>query len=373
MSFLTGRFTALRFQVDGSSPSAFGSEHLSLLIERSAGTQRIASADAIEVGWTAGKSVLDLDFTLEKQVVNDALLFEFRIDSDKFPADLVKAYYEVELKALSANNPSGHPSSKQRREAKETARDRLEQEARDGRFKKRKCIPVMWDSRGNEVLFGSNSVAQVDRFTVLFEQTFGLGLTLLSAGNRANVVDEIAPSTFIPGVTPAEFAWIPDETSRDWLGNEFLLWLWYTLDVESDTLPCHDGDVTAMFSRSLSLDCPRGQTGRDTFASEGPARLPEARRAIQSGKLPRKAGLIVVRNNEQFELALHAETLCVQSAKLPRPDEDVTEPRARLEARIDGVRECLNVVDKLYAHFVELRLSAKWKAVLGGMQKWLRN
>jgi len=27
---------------------------------------------------------------------------------------------------------------------------------------------------------------------------------------------------------------MPDEASRDWLGNEYLLWLWYQLDAESD-------------------------------------------------------------------------------------------------------------------------------------------
>ena len=29
---------------------------------------------------------------------------------------------------------------------------------------------------------------------------------------------------------------MPDETSRDFLGNEFLLWLWYYLENERDTL-----------------------------------------------------------------------------------------------------------------------------------------
>ena len=37
----------------------------------------------------------------------------------------------------------------------------------------------------------------------------------------------------------------------------------------------------------------RGETGRDQLTNEGPTRLPEAFRALQAGKLPRKAGLIV--------------------------------------------------------------------------------
>src|SRR5205085_11748118 len=134
-------------------------------------------------------------------------------------------------------------------------------------------------------------------------------------------VDDAAPAAFVPGVSPPDVAWLPDEGSRDWLGNEYLLWLWFMLDAESDTLRLGDGSEAAvMLARTLVLECPRGQTGRETISSDAPARLPEARRAIQSGKLPRKAGLTLLRNEQQYELTLQAETLAVSSAKLPAPE-----------------------------------------------------
>ena len=37
--------------------------------------------------------------------------------------------------------------------------------------------------------------------------------------------------------------------------------------------------------------------------------LPEALRAIQAGKLPRKMGLTLVRHDHSYELALQAESL----------------------------------------------------------------
>ena len=95
------------------------------------------------------------------------------------------------------------------------------------------------------------------------------------------------PSVFVPGQTH-QIAWVPDETNRDFLGNEFLLWLWFYLENVSDAVPLSDGsEVTLMVSRSLVLECPRGQTGKETISSDGPTRLPEALRAVQSGKLPR--------------------------------------------------------------------------------------
>ena len=73
-----------------------------------------------------------------------------------------------------------------------------------------------------------------------------------------------------------------------------------------------------MLARTLTLECPRGQTGKETIPSDGPTRLPEARRAIQAGKLPRKAGLILVRHDNQYELTLQAETLAVSGASCRR-------------------------------------------------------
>lgn len=378
MGFLSGRVTFLRFRVNGPAPRLFDQEHLDRLADRAAGRQRVATADGVEVGWTAGGHVLDTDFTLDKNVVNDALHFELAVESDKLPADWLKAYTAVELAALAANNPSGRPSARQKREAKEAARARLEEEAKDGRYRKRKCVPVLWDRTTNEVLFGATSLTQVDRLCSLFEQTFGVKLQAMTAsdGPTDDAVThgpiDASPSVFVQGGT-ADVAWIADESSRDWLGNEFLLWLWYWTDVMSDTLTLADAsEATAWIARSLTLECPRGQTGADAFAHEGPTRLPEARRAIQGGKLPRKCGLTVVRHDQQYEFTLHAETLAVGAAKLPPPPDDVTDARAVLDERVGEVRELVATLDLLYGAFLSRRLGREWADDLAGMQAWLR-
>jgi hypothetical protein len=383
MGFYNGRVTFLRFQVTGSAPRLFDAEHLDRLADRSAGRQRIASADGVEVGWTAGDHVLDTEFQLDKNVINDTLHFELRVDVDKLPADLLRAYTAVELKALAKNNPSGFASNRQKREAKEAARDRLEEEAKDGRYRKRKCFPVLWDRLSNEVLFGATSLAQVDRLCSLFEQTFQMTLECVTAGRRAyqlaelagrtRQVDDSAPSAFVPGSTPSDVAWIADESSRDFLGNEFLLWLWYHTDVVSDTITLADNsEATVMIARSLTLECPRGQTGHETISHEGPTRLPEARRAIQSGKLPRKCGLTLVRHDQQYELAIHAETLAVSSAKLPPPPEDVTDARAKLDERATQLRALVETLDLVYDAFGQRRFGKEWEEDLPAIQRWLK-
>jgi hypothetical protein len=381
MGFFSGRLTFARYRVTGASPGLFGPEHLKRLSAHAIGTQRVASPDGVEVGWTTGEHILDTRFDLDKNVVNETLNFSLRIDQQKIPSDLLRAYTAVELQASAEKNQSGRPSARQKREARDVARERLEEEAKDGRFLRRKAYPVLWDALSNELLVGTTSMAVVDRLHTHFEQTFGIGFEPLTAGRQAfhlaelrqmtRGVDDAVPAAFVPGVTPGEMAWAPDEASRDFLGNEFLLWLWYTLDSESDTIDLADkSDVAVMLTRTLTLECPRAQTGKETIQSDGPTRLPEARRAVQSGKLPRKVGLILVRHDTQYELTLQAETLAVSGARLPAPEGN--DERVRQEERVGLLRSFLETLDLLYDAFGRVRFSESWPKELAKVQKWLQ-
>jgi hypothetical protein len=380
MAFLSGRVSFLRFRITGAAPGIFGPEHLEKLAAHKIGSQRVAASDGVEVGWITGDHILDTAFEQEKNVVNDSLQFAMRIDTNKIPGELLRAYAAVELKALATLNPSGKPSNKQRREAKESARNRIEEEAKDGRFVKRKAFPIMWDSRSNELLVGTTSTSQIDRLLTLFESTFDVGFEMLTSGslafrlaegrNQTRGIDDAAPSAFVPGISPAEVAWIVDENSRDYIGNEFLLWLWYYLENENDSIKLSDGsEATIMFTGSLSLECPRAQTGRETISHEGPTRLPEARRAIQGGKMPRRAGLTIVRHSAQYDLTLSPEQLAISGAKLPAPEE--TEDRARLEERITQIRDMIETLDLIYDYFGNKRFGGEWSKELAKMQSWL--
>jgi hypothetical protein len=150
------------------------------------------------------------------------------------------------------------------------------------------------------------------------------------------------------------------------------LWLWFLTDRDADSVALADGsEVTLMPARTLTLACPRGVTGTGTLASDGPTRLPEARRAAQAGKLPRKMGLTLVRHDQQYELTLHAETLAVGSCKMPDLPEDVTDARGKLDERASQVRELVETLDLLYGRFLAVRLSAGWVDELERVRRWL--
>src|SRR4051794_32303297 len=109
MGFLYGRVTFARYRPAGPAPEMFGPDHLKRLAAHAAGRSKIASADGVEVGWTAGDHILDTRFKLEKNVVNESLHFAMRVDAEKIPADMLRAYYQIELEGRTAGNPSGKP------------------------------------------------------------------------------------------------------------------------------------------------------------------------------------------------------------------------------------------------------------------------
>ncbi len=380
MGFLNGRVTYTRFQVSGDAPLPFGEEILEPVSLHAIGRHGAGdTASGVMTGWAAGDHVLDLDFGLEKNLINDALHLAMRVDTDKIPASLLNAYTRIETDARASTNPSGFPTKAQRAEAKEAAKIRAEAESADGRFKKLAHYPVLWDGRANVLYAGVSSASVLDRLLNLFRETFDRSLTPITSGTLASSAGqdgefpEFTPVGFVGAVDAlATVAWADGDASiPDFLGNEFLLWLWHRLQNSGDTIKLpDDSDVTVMLAKTLTLDCPRGETGRDCLTDEGPTRLPEAFRALQAGKLPRKAGRIVVRHGEQYELTLNAESLAVSGAGLPKI-EGATGNAFKV-ARIDALRHLVETLDLLYDAFARRRSGPDWNKDLGLIRRWLR-
>lgn len=376
MGFLNGRVTYVRYRVGGDAPLPFDNDILERVEAHAVGKHGLGdAADGVTFGWSGGDHVLDVNFGAEKNVLNDALHLAIRIDTDKIPGDLLRAYTRIETDARAHLNPSGFANKAQKQEAKEAAIARAESEAADGRFRRRKHTPVLWDGTTNTFYAGTNSASILDRLQNLFRETFDRNLEPITAGSLAaeRTGSNFAPVAFL-GSDPnavTQVAWAESDPNRpDHWGNEFLMWLWHALQNDGDTLALADGtEATVMFAKTLMLDCPRGMTGSDSLKDEGPSKLPEAFRAIQSGKLPRKAGLIVVRNGVQYDLTLQAETLAVAGLALPKV-EGASGREAHM-ARIESLRHLVETLDLMYDLYGRRRTGPDWAGDLGRIRLWL--
>jgi hypothetical protein len=292
----------------------------------------------------------------------------------------------MELAALTADGPGGRPTKAQRQEAKEAVAARCEEEARSGRYRRMQQFPMLWDTREGILYFGGSSATAGELCCELCSRAFDLELERLTAGRRVQewaieakrrkAMEEVTPSALRPGDARTEIAWWNGESGNyDFLGNEFLLWLWWRWEMQSDTIALgDDSEVTGMFARTLTLQCPRDESGKETISAESPVRLPEAAQAVRTGKLPRKAGLTLVRHGVQYELALQAETFTVSGAKIRiEQSEDVSEEKGILEDRIEHVRGLHETVALLFRAFCDRRVGKNWPGELEQMRRWLKS
>jgi len=386
MGFLSGPIAFDCYQLEDSSTKQFGDEEVDTLAQYAIGQLEAASAEETLAGFLAGDHIFDTDFSLEKNVIGDALSCAFRIDTNRVPAALRRAWLQIELAAATANSDSGRPTKAQRTEAKEAVAARCDDELRSGKFRRMQQVPMLWDARENLLYFGGSGGAIWDLCSDILERAFELSMTRLSSGRRAQnwaarakrrkALESVTPSAFKSGSPAPGIDWWTDEGGNiDFLGNEFLLWLWWHWETQSETLTLPDGsELTGMISRTLTLQCPQGESGKETISAEMPAKLPEALQAIRSGKLPRRAGLTLVRHGDQYELVLQAETFTVSGGRIRVEEsaEESAEGQAVLEDRVDALRSFQETLDLLFQAFCVRRIGPDWNADLSAIRKWLK-
>ena len=380
MGFLSGSATFVRFRITNDPTGVFGEEHLKLLSKHKIKSTGRNLYEQPSVGFLGGAHILDTKFEFDKNIIEEAMHFAVRIDSCQIPGPIKRAWNHIELSGALKDNPSGRPSKVQREEARDAVEARCAEESKNGNFQKMTVIPILWDSSSETLFVGNTSEKTVDFCLSFINDVFGLEFSKITSGklalelaNSAEVtaaVYDASPTAFHPGSNGQVVWWNGAKDNYDFLGNEFLLWLWWHWEVNGETLFLNDdSEAAGLFARSLSLDCPLGENGKETISSDSPVTLPEAMLAVRNGKLPRKAGLTLVRNGEQYDLALQAETFSIGSARIKQLGNDVVSTDHF--DRIESLRQLVSTLDLIYDVFCTARFSGEWANELQKIQSWL--
>ncbi len=385
MGFASGAITFKRFFVNGDSFERVDEELLEMLAARSISKDPVRAADHTEIGWITGEHILDTQFDFAKNAIADGLHFSMRIDTNKAPADLVRSYQRINEQAMLEASGREFLSKAEKREAREQALSRADKEARSGQFRKMKAIPVFFDLKRNEVYLGTAGSNVVDQFTVLFRETFDRGVIAASSGEMAarwaalagegHAFDTCEPTHFVNPPEGAELA-LPEFAgnegrTRDFLGTEWLTWLWYTAQAETPEITTQIGQsITVLFEKSLLLECAYKVSGKTSISGESPARLPETPVAISGGKRPVKSGLQFAAHGELFSASIRGDAMNFAGVQVSAP-QDVKDPRAIFEDRIDKLRTFIDATGDLYQAFLRRRLSTKWSQTLASIRTYI--
>lgn len=385
MGFPSGSVSFRRFKVVGEQPTLIDQALLDKIAEHRMQVGEFSVPEETEYGWCGGRHVFDGKFSHQHNVFAEAIHFALRIDTNRVPGELKKAYQLMEEEAAGKENPSGHASKKQKKDVKEVVRAKVEEDLKSGKFRRSKLVPLLWDLP-TATVYSSCSASAFEKLAEIFERTFNLQLEPVSTGTLAlawaeekkkrHEYEDTKPTRFVNGPDGEgqypEYPWTAKgATPKDFLGNEFLLWLWHEADAKEGVIKTEGaGEIALLMDRSLELDCAYGQTGKDTLRAEGPTRMPEARDGLRSGKLPRKTGLVIETAGKQYTLNLNAESLACGGVVMPEVEE-AEDARVLFEERIPMLRDLCSGLDALFHAFLKVRLSSSWEGTTSTLRKWI--
>jgi len=161
-------------------------------------------------------------------------------------------------------------------------------------------------------------------------------------------------------------------------GYDFLTWLWFRSEGEEGEFTIPGGlPVSLWIEESLVLESLESESKENILKSGDVARSAEAAAALAVGKKATRARFGMARGEAQWSFVLDGQTFDVRTMKIPpvtiegeEAEED--EKAATILLRMSLVRECLDVVDALFAEFAALRLSGEWeKTTLPAMAAWV--
>lgn len=406
MPFLSGRVSYLRLRVAGDAPAQVDDAFLGILADHAFKESPAPRVGVAEVGFCTGVHLLDSQFTYEKNGYGPVAHFALRVDQHQVPADLKKAHRLINEQASATTSASGFASRADKADAKDAAQRAIEEELVGGKYRRSKVVPILWDLEKNFIYCAAPGDTILEELAKLMREAFAVKLQPLSSGARAaelmsdaggsvRAFDDLRPSPFTPppadgrddDETPKSDRNIPGipwaakaRDQRDFLGNEFLMWLlWKSQEGAIETPQSYAvGAVNITPWKSLDLDCAWAVTGKTTLRLGGttdegggsPLRAPECGKALATGKWPRKMGFMLSNGENGFEITLQGDQFLVSGALLPEV-EQADSDRELADARVASIRELDRTLDATFAAFLELRVGKKWEAEQEKISKWL--
>lgn len=156
----------------------------------------------------------------------------------------------------------------------------------------------------------------------------------------------------------------------DFLGPEFLTWLWWRSEVAPGFQHADGNAFFVHVDDHLELRGERAAARRTVLRAGVPSASSEARAALRSGKTLVSARILLARDDEEVRFTLKSEDLDVASLRLPAPDGD--SPAEREQNLLELMGQVVDDLDLCLAEFLGVRCSEQWEAEAERIRSWSR-
>jgi len=161
------------------------------------------------------------------------------------------------------------------------------------------------------------------------------------------------------------------------LGEEFLTWLWYVIEKDQNLIKNFDKDFIALeIGNRIVFENRRKESGeRITIKGDG-ASLEEGILTLKKGALVTELNVVYKSVELTWQFTLKGESLNVSSLNLPSTD--VPESDEDLEGfvleKVFLYDKILKLLENIFTHFVKLRLSNRWQnKMVPNIRKWIQS
>lgn len=341
-------------------------------------------------GWCVLERPFDLEFDQSKLFYDRFVLLGFRVDKWRVPSALIKAHLEEDEQRLLGKSGRERLGRAERADLKLKVIQRLRKKI----LPSAKCFDLAWDLDGQTLLFFGHSAKLLLDFAALFETTFGLQLVEDSpygAAMRSGLTSAqhkrfatVEPLSLVSGhkqlarlakksppsakeqttnttqePTHGEGDLVERIETTRFLGPEFLLWIWLHAAIVEETHALGKlGEWSIWLDGALALESVMDPAEKVAVRGASPATSPEAREAVRSYKFPSRARVTLRQDPRDFRFVLNASRFSISAGDIPavltEESDDTFLDRMHL------VDELLLLLDRLFANFLQFRLSPVW-------------
>ena len=161
------------------------------------------------------------------------------------------------------------------------------------------------------------------------------------------------------------------------LGEEFLTWLWYVIEKDQNLIKNFDNDFIALeIGNRIVFENRKKESGeRITIKGDG-ASLEEGILTLKKGALVTELNVIYKSAELSWQFSLKGESLNFSSFNLPNTgllesDEDL---EGFVLEKIFLYDKVLKIFENIYMQFIKLRLSNNWqKKMVPKIRDWIKS
>jgi len=159
------------------------------------------------------------------------------------------------------------------------------------------------------------------------------------------------------------------------LGDEFLTWLWFTIETDPGYFKSISPDPSSLEIGNRIVLENRSQQAIESITIKGDdANLEEGILALRKGAVVTEINLCLKSGDQEWRFTIKGESLNISGFKTPfaGPVETAEDVEGAVIEKAYLYDRGIQLIDKLFKNFIELRLSNRWQnKVIPLIKKWL--